>query len=88
MKIDRRCFLSLVIGGAAGTALTPLPWKLTDDSAIWSQNWPWTPVVAKGETFYETTACTLCPGGCGIAVWVRVARSANCEGHPTKLPPR
>jgi anaerobic selenocysteine-containing dehydrogenase len=85
MKIDRRCFLSLVIGGAAGTALTPLPWKLTDDSAIWSQNWPWTPVVAKGETFYETSACTLCPGGCGITVRMTDDRTVKIEGqagHP------
>ena len=85
MKIDRRCFLSLVIGGAAGTALTPLPWKLTDDSSIWSQNWPWTPVVAKGETFYETSVCTLCPGGCGITVRMTDDRSVKIEGqtgHP------
>jgi menaquinone reductase, molybdopterin-binding-like subunit len=85
MKIDRRCFLSLVIGGAAGTALTPLPWKLTDDSSIWSQNWPWTPVVAKGETFYETSACTLCPGGCGITVRMVDDRTIKIEGqtgHP------
>ena len=85
MKIDRRCFLSLVIGGAAGTALTPLPWKLTDDSSIWSQNWPWTPVVAKGETFYETSACTLCPGGCGISVRMVDDRTIKIEGqagHP------
>jgi len=85
MKIDRRCFLSLVIGGAAGTALTPLPWKLTDDSSIWSQNWPWTPVVAKGENFYATSACTLCPGGCGISVRMTDERSVKIEGqagHP------
>ena len=68
MKIDRRSFLAFVLGGAAGTALSPLPWKVTDDIAIWTQNWPWTPVIAKGETFYETSACTLCPGGCGITV--------------------
>ncbi|MDX2448565.1 MAG: molybdopterin-dependent oxidoreductase, partial [Desulfobacterales bacterium] len=85
MKIDRRCFLSLVIGGAAGTALTPLPWKLTDDSSIWSQNWPWTPVIAKGETFYESSACTLCPGGCGITVRMADDRTIKIEGlagHP------
>ena len=68
MKIDRRSFLSFVIGGAAGTALSPLPWKLTDDLSIWSQNWPWTPVPQKGEITYARTTCTLCPGGCGINV--------------------
>ena len=49
MKIDRRSFLAFVLGGAAGTTLSPLPWKLTDDLAIWTQNWPWTPVPEDGE---------------------------------------
>ena len=68
MKIDRRYFLSLGIGAAAGTALSPLPWKSMDDSSIWSQNWPWTPVPPDGEATYENSTCTLCPGGCGITV--------------------
>ncbi len=85
MKIDRRSFLSFVIGGAAGTALTPLPWKLTDDLSIWSQNWPWTPVPAKGETTYVKSTCTLCPGGCGISVrrvGDRVVKIEGIENHP------
>jgi anaerobic selenocysteine-containing dehydrogenase len=85
MKIDRRSFLSFVIGGAAGTALTPLPWKLTDDLSIWSQNWPWTPVPQKGETTYVNSTCTLCPGGCGIRVRRvddRVVKIEGMEGHP------
>jgi anaerobic selenocysteine-containing dehydrogenase len=85
MKIDRRSFLSFVIGGAAGTALSPLPWKLIDDSAIWSQNWPWTPVPEKGEATYVNSACTLCPGGCGITVRKigdRVVKIEGMKGHP------
>jgi hypothetical protein len=39
MKIDRRCFLSFIVGGAAGRRFLP-PWKITDDLSIWSQNWP------------------------------------------------
>ena len=62
MKIDRRSFLAFVIGGAAGTTLSPLPWKLTDDISIWSQNWPWTPVPPKGERTFINSTCTLCPG--------------------------
>ena len=80
MKIDRRSFLSFVIGGAAGTALSPLPWKLTDDLSIWSQNWPWTPVPAKGETTYVKSTCTLCPGGCGISVRLVDDRVVKIEG--------
>jgi len=85
MKIDRRSFLSFVIGGAAGTALSPLPWKLTDDLSIWSQNWPWTPVPQKGETTYVNSTCTLCPGGCGISVRLvedRVVKIEGMAGHP------
>ncbi len=85
MKIDRRSFLSLVAGGAAGTALSPLPWKLIDDSSIWTQNWPWTPVPTDGESNYVDSVCTLCPGGCGISVRKIDNRVVKIEGkkdHP------
>ena len=85
MKIDRRSFLAFVIGGAAGTALSPLPWKLTDDISIWTQNWPWTPVPPRGERTFVASTCTLCPGGCGIRVSKvddRVIKVEGLEGHP------
>jgi len=85
MKIERRSFLSFAIGGAAGTALSPLPWKLIDDLSIWSQNWAWTPVPQKGATAYVKSPCTLCPGGCGISVRLVDARVVKIEGlaeHP------
>jgi anaerobic selenocysteine-containing dehydrogenase len=85
MKVDRRSFLALVLGGAAGTALSPLPWKVTDDFAIWSQNWPWTPVPERGEISTVNSACTLCPGGCGISVrkaGERVIKIEGLKGHP------
>jgi len=85
MKIDRRSFLSFAIGGAAGTALSPLPWKLMDDISIWTQNWPWTPVPEDGETRYVNSACTLCPGGCGITVRKvedRVVKIEGMQNHP------
>lgn len=85
MKVDRRSFLSFVIGGAAGTALSPLPWKLMDDSSIWSQMWPWTPVPPDGEVVYEDSTCALCPGGCGISVRKVDNRAVKIEGqsgHP------
>ncbi|MFO7962759.1 MAG: menaquinone reductase molybdopterin-binding-like subunit QrcB [Desulfobacterales bacterium] len=85
MKIDRRSFLSLGIGAAAGTALSPLPWKLTDDLSIWTQQWPWTPKPEDGRSYYVRTTCTLCPGGCGIAVRKIDDRAVKIEGmkkHP------
>jgi anaerobic selenocysteine-containing dehydrogenase len=85
MKIDRRSFLSFIVGGAAGTALTPLPWKMMDDSAIWSQNWPWTPVPPNGEVTFVNSVCRLCPGGCGITVRKvedRAVKIEGMEGYP------
>ena len=77
--------MSFAIGGAAGTALSPLPWKLIDDLSIWSQNWPWTPIPEKGETTYTRSTCTLCAGGCGISVRQvddRVVKIEGLAGHP------
>jgi anaerobic selenocysteine-containing dehydrogenase len=85
MKIDRRAFLSLGMGAAAGTAITPLPWKLIDDSSIWTQNWPWTPIPPVGKVTHVHSICTLCPGGCGITVRKSGDRVIKIEGrddHP------
>jgi anaerobic selenocysteine-containing dehydrogenase len=85
MKIDRRSFLSFLVGGAAGTALSPLPWKLTDDISIWTQMWPWVPIPEEGEVSTVASACTLCPGGCGISVRKvddRVVKIEGLAGHP------
>jgi anaerobic selenocysteine-containing dehydrogenase len=68
MKISRRNFIALLAGGAAGIHITPLPWKVTDDIAIWTQNWPWLPVPPVGAFSHKKSVCTLCPGGCGIVV--------------------
>jgi len=82
MKIDRRSFLSLGVGAAAGTALTPLPWKITDDLSIWTQMWPWTPVPEDGEVTYVNSISTLCPSGCGVSVRKVDDRAIKIEGMP------
>jgi menaquinone reductase, molybdopterin-binding-like subunit len=87
MKLSRRCFLSLSIGGTVGTALTPLPWKLTDDLSIWSQNWTWTPVPPDGEYTFVNSTCTLCPGHCGIRVRKVDLRAVKIEGQNSGLCP-
>ncbi|NVM56905.1 MAG: molybdopterin-dependent oxidoreductase, partial [Desulfobacterales bacterium] len=56
------------LGAGAAINLSPLPWKLTDDIAIWTQNWPWEPVPPTGEVTHVDSVCNLCPGGCGITV--------------------
>ena len=78
MKVDRRSFLGLGLGAVAGIAVSPVGVKLTDDSSIWTQNWPWTPVPIDGEITYDQSACNLCPGGCGISV-------RKIDGRPVKI---
>ena len=80
MKINRRHFLALGMGATAGTLLSPLPWKLTDDVSIWTQNWSWTPVPKTGESIYLSGACTLCPGGCSLSVRTVGNRVVKIEG--------
>lgn len=85
MKIDRRSFLGLGLGAAAGITVSPATWKLMDDSSIWTQNWPWTPVPADGEVTYEETVCSLCPAHCGITIKKvdgRPIKIEGAKGHP------
>jgi menaquinone reductase, molybdopterin-binding-like subunit len=81
MKVTRRNFIQLLVGGVAGLQLTPLPWKLTDDIAIWTQNWPWVPVPPTGPFSQTASLCTLCPGGCGIQVRKCGERAVKIEGR-------
>ncbi|MEW6076867.1 MAG: menaquinone reductase molybdopterin-binding-like subunit QrcB [Thermodesulfobacteriota bacterium] len=85
MKIDRRSFLSLAAGVAAGTALTPLPLKLTDDLSIWTQTFRYmpneVPVPPDGAVSVATSVCSLCPGGCGISVRKIDNRAVKIEGR-------
>lgn len=80
MKVDRRSFLGLGLGAVAGVAVSPVGIKLTDDSSIWTQNWPWTPVPSDGKVSYENSVCSLCPGSCGISVRKIDKRPVKIEG--------
>ncbi len=83
MKLGRRAFLQFAAGAVGGTLLTPIPWKLMDDSAIWSQNWWWRPSPERGEITQVATTCMLCDGGCGIqARLVNKKRAILLEGNP------
>ncbi|MCA1794387.1 MAG: molybdopterin-dependent oxidoreductase [Desulfobacteraceae bacterium] len=83
MKVDRRSFLGLGLGAVAGIAISPVGAKLTDDSSIWTQNWPWTPVPPDGKISYDQSVCSLCPGTCGITVRKIDGRPVKIEGHDT-----
>ncbi|MBI9073949.1 MAG: molybdopterin-dependent oxidoreductase [Desulfatibacillum sp.] len=84
MKLNRRNFLLVstagAAGGAVGSMFSPLSWKLMDDSSVWSQNWPWTPVPLDGEVSFEETTCALCPGGCRVKVRKVDSRPVKLEG--------
>jgi menaquinone reductase, molybdopterin-binding-like subunit len=89
MELNRRKFLTglgaCAGGGVVGTLLSPLPWKVMDDVAIWTQNWPWTPVPQDGPYTYVSSVCALCPAGCGITVRKVQNRAVKIEGlkdHP------
>jgi len=82
MKLTRRNFIASVVGGVVGIQVTPLPWKFTDDVAIWTQNWPWVPVPPTGEFSEVSSVCNLCPGGCGISVRKVEGRAVKIEGRP------
>ncbi|MFA5832928.1 MAG: molybdopterin-dependent oxidoreductase [Bacteroidota bacterium] len=64
--ITRRDILKFTGGGILGIMLSPLPWKLLDDSAIWTQNWSLTPPLPHGPITTAFSHCTLCSGGCAI----------------------
>lgn len=64
--ITRRDILKLTGGGIIGMMLSPLPWKMLDDAAIWTQNWDLTPKLAHGPIASMFSHCTLCPAGCGV----------------------
>ena len=68
MGLTRRDFFTLGMGAAVAVPLTPMPWKLLDDSAKWSQNWSWIPRPPSGPRSVRKTVCTLCPAGCGMEV--------------------
>jgi len=83
MKFGRRAFLQFAAGTVGGTLLSPLPWKLADDSAIWSQNWSWRPSPERGLITKAPTVCLLCDSGCGIqAHLVNNNRAILLEGNP------
>ena len=82
MGLDRRAFLTFLAGGVVGLGLTPIPYKITDDAAIWSQNWRWTPTVPKRSVFFSKVASKMDPGGAGIRVVSYDGRPCQVVGNP------
>ena len=84
MKFSRRDLLVWGAGAAAGLVVTPVPWKLLDDTAKWSQNWGWIPQPARGPVEVKQSACTLCPNGCGLRVRMAGGWPVGVSGVATR----
>jgi hypothetical protein len=65
-KPIRRDVLKMAGGAAAGALLTPAPWRLLGDTALWSQNWSSIPRPPRGPISTKLTRCSLCPAGCAV----------------------
>ncbi len=62
----RRELFKFAGGSAVGLLLTPAPWRLITDTALWSENWPGIPRPARGEIRAKFTHCGLCAAGCAV----------------------
>ena len=82
MGLDRRGFIQFIVGGAVGSLFTPIPWKLTDDLSIWTQNWPWIPRNIEGVTEYVPTSSKLCPSNCALKVRTVGGQPVRAVGDP------
>ena len=83
MKVSRRDLLVWSAGAAAGLMVTPVPWKLLDDTSIWSQNWPWIPQPKRVPVEIKQSCCTLCPNGCGLKVRIAAGWPVGVAGLST-----
>jgi anaerobic selenocysteine-containing dehydrogenase len=84
-KLTRREILQIAGGSALGLLLSPLPWKLIDDSAVWTQDWPGVPQPKHGDISYKFTTCSLCSASCGLklrCVGQQPISAAGISQHP------
>jgi anaerobic selenocysteine-containing dehydrogenase len=81
--MDRRGFIKFAAGAVVGLHLTPIPWKLMDDVAIWTQNWPWVPEPEGGATSYRNVSGGLSDCGCGLRIrLIEGKRAVTVSGNP------
>ena len=83
MGLARRSFIKFAVGAVVGIHVTPIPWKLMDDVAIWTQNWPWVPDPKGGAISYRNISGGLTDCGCGLRVrLVNDKRAVLLAGNP------
>ena len=85
MTTTRRTLFKLAGGVAAGSLLTPAPWRLVTDTALLSENWPGVPRPKRGETTFRFGNCSLCTAGCAVrarCVNGQTVSLAGVAAHP------
>ena len=85
MQTTRRNLMQFVGGSAVGALLTPAPWRLITDAALWSENWPGIPRPARGEVRTRFNNCSLCPAGCAVrarCIGEQPVSLAGVKDHP------
>jgi anaerobic selenocysteine-containing dehydrogenase len=85
MKTTRRDILLFAGGSAVGVLMTPAPWRLITDTALWSENWPGIPRPARGAITAKYTNCSLCGAGCAVrarCVAEQPVSLVGVAGHP------
>ena len=80
MGVKRRTFLQFLAGGAVGTLATPVVWQGIDDTAIWTQNFPWIPRIPKGDVEYTPVVSKFCSSFSG-------AKIGMIHGNPVCVSP-
>ncbi len=66
MPFTRRDILRFAGAATAGLVFSPLPWKILDDVAIWTQTGPWIAKLPRGPISHVPTVCSVCPAGCPV----------------------
>ncbi len=85
LELSRRDLFLAGGGAVAGIALSPVPWKLLDDLAIWTQQPPTPTPRPAGPLAFRFTSCALCPAACGLKARCFGAQPvgfAAVPGHP------
>lgn len=84
MALDRRGILKFIAGGVVGTALTPMPYKITDDISIWTQNWPWISNVPKGKVNQKPSLLKWGGGTSDYGIMINTVdgRPVTASGNP------
>jgi len=79
VKVDRRRFLGLAAGAAAGTALGLPTGRLVHEVLASSDPSLYPP---RGPEQYVLSVCAMCPGGCGLRARRISERVVKLEGNP------